>query len=142
VQEFVGGKHDGETGWCGFNFDVSALSMEFEAEQISITTRMGQEPPELLVEGKFRGQEVLLHVCLEPPEGVEATEVIDLRTKHMFLAHARETYVSAAGHVEILHGDARRALADQGKPAEAITQLDTAIGLQPGSCTHYASRRL
>ena len=29
--------------------------------------------PELVVEGKFRGKPVLLHVCLEPPEDVEAT---------------------------------------------------------------------
>jgi hypothetical protein len=78
VQEFLGGKHDGETGWCGFNFDLSALSEEFEAAQISLSARVGQEPSELLVEGKFRGQEVFLHVCLEPPEGVEATEIIDL----------------------------------------------------------------
>jgi hypothetical protein len=30
------------------------------------------------VEGRFRGREVLLHVCLEPPAGAEPTEVIDL----------------------------------------------------------------
>jgi len=80
VQEILGGKNDGETGWCGFNFDVSALSVAFEDAQISISASMGQEPPKLFVEGKFRGQEVLLHVCLEPPEGVEATEIIDLTT--------------------------------------------------------------
>jgi hypothetical protein len=61
VQEIRGGKHDGETGWCGFNFDLSALSEGFEAAQISLSANVGQQPPELLVEGKFRGQEVFLH---------------------------------------------------------------------------------
>jgi hypothetical protein len=78
VQEILGGKHDGETGWCGFNFDLSALSEELEDAHISLNARVGQEPSEALVEGKFRGQEVFLHLCLEPPEGVEATEIIDL----------------------------------------------------------------
>src|SRR5262249_22820096 len=78
VQEILGGKHDGETGWSGFNFDVSALSSTFEAEQINLSASVGQTPPEVLVEGQFRGQEVCLHICLEPPEGVTATEIIDL----------------------------------------------------------------
>jgi hypothetical protein len=30
------------------------------------------------VEGKFRGKPVLLHLCLEPPQDLEATEIIDL----------------------------------------------------------------
>ena len=34
----------------------------------------------LVLEGKFSGREILLHVCLEPPEDVEATEFIDLTT--------------------------------------------------------------
>jgi hypothetical protein len=39
---------------------------------------MEQAPPEIVVEGKFRGKELLLHVCLEPPQDVEASEIIDL----------------------------------------------------------------
>jgi hypothetical protein len=80
VPEILGGEHDGETSWCGFNFDVSALLESFEAEHIGMGTGMGEAPPELLVDGKFRGKEVLLHVCLEPPEDAEATEIIDLTT--------------------------------------------------------------
>jgi hypothetical protein len=78
VQEVVGGPHDGKTGWCGFDFDVSRLLEGFEAGQVSARTRLGKDPPELVVDGLFRGQVVLLHLCLEPPEQVEATEVIDL----------------------------------------------------------------
>jgi hypothetical protein len=36
------------------------------------------QPPELTFEGRFRGQDVFLHLCLEPPEGAEATEVVDV----------------------------------------------------------------
>jgi hypothetical protein len=78
VQEILGGQHDGETGWSGFHFDVSRLLEEFHAEQISVSTATEHDPPELTFEGKFRGRAVLLHVCLEPPEEVEATEIIDL----------------------------------------------------------------
>jgi len=51
VQEIVGGKHDGETGWSGFNFDLSGLLEEVEAKSLSISARMGQALPELVVEG-------------------------------------------------------------------------------------------
>jgi hypothetical protein len=78
VQEIAGGKHDGDTGWSGFHLDVSGLLEEIEVEAVSVTTRMTEEPPELVIEGKFRGRDVLLHVYLEPPEGTEASEVIDL----------------------------------------------------------------
>jgi hypothetical protein len=78
VQEILGGKHDGETSWGGFHFDISRLLEELHAEQISLNTATEQDPPELTVQGKFRGRAVLLHVCLEPPEEVEATEIIDL----------------------------------------------------------------
>jgi hypothetical protein len=30
------------------------------------------------VDGKFLGQPVLLYVCLEPPDDVEATEIINV----------------------------------------------------------------
>jgi hypothetical protein len=78
VQEIVGGKLDGETGWSGFNLDVSALLEQFEAGQVNLHAPVGATPPELLVEGIFRGREVFLHVCLRPPGDVEATEIIDL----------------------------------------------------------------
>jgi hypothetical protein len=78
VQEIVGGEDDGETGWSGFRFDLSGLLEEVKAEVLNVNTRMKHDPPELIVEGKFRGKEVLLHVCLEPPNDVEATEIIDL----------------------------------------------------------------
>jgi hypothetical protein len=80
VQEILGGKHDGETGWCGFQFDVDRLLEEFQVAHLSATSSLRQEPPELVVEGKFRSKELVLHVCLEPPEGAEATEIIDLTT--------------------------------------------------------------
>ena len=78
VQEILGGKNDGETGWCGFNFDLVGFLEEFETESVTASTRMELAPPEIVVEGKFRGKELLLHVCLEPPEDVEASEIIDL----------------------------------------------------------------
>src|SRR6516225_756212 len=80
VQEILGGRDDGETCWCGFNLDVARLLNEFATEEITLSTSMGREPPALVVEGKFRGREVLLHICLEPPEDVKATEIIDVST--------------------------------------------------------------
>jgi hypothetical protein len=77
MQEIVGGKNDGETGWSGFNFDLSGLLEEVEDEALSVSSAM-DDPPEIVLEGKFRGQSVLLHICLEPPQDVEATEIIDL----------------------------------------------------------------
>jgi hypothetical protein len=68
LQEILGGKHDGETGWGGFHFDISRLLEEFHAEHISLSTATKQDPPKLTFEGKFHGRAVLLHVCLEPPE--------------------------------------------------------------------------
>jgi hypothetical protein len=39
---------------------------------------MHAHPPEVTIEGRFQGKAVLLHVCLEPPEDTEATEILDL----------------------------------------------------------------
>jgi hypothetical protein len=78
LQEIVGGKEDGETVWSGFNFDVLGFLKEFEAEAVDISTRQPSHPSELAFEGKFRGQYVFLHVCLEPPDDAEATEIVDL----------------------------------------------------------------
>jgi hypothetical protein len=78
VQEILGGQHDGETSWSGFQFDISRLLEELHAEHIGVSTMTDHDPPELTFEGKFRGRAILLHVCLEPPEEVEATEIIDL----------------------------------------------------------------
>jgi hypothetical protein len=79
VQEIVGGKEDGETVWSGFNFDVLQFLADFEAEAVDICTRPHIHPAELTLEGKFRGQDVFLHVCLEPPKDAKATEILDLR---------------------------------------------------------------
>ena len=78
VQEIVGGKEDGETVWSGFNFDVLTFLNNFEAEAVDISTRQPSHPSEVTIEGKFRGQYVFLHVCLEPPDDAEATEIVDL----------------------------------------------------------------
>jgi hypothetical protein len=78
LQEIVGGKEDGETVWTGFNFDVLAFLNDFEPEAVGIITRQQFHPSERTFEGKFRGQGVLLHLCLEPPEDAEATEIVDL----------------------------------------------------------------
>jgi hypothetical protein len=78
VQEIVGGKDDGETGWCGFNFDVTGFLEGFEAKGLTVSARMGQAPPELVVEGEFRDKPILLHVCLEPLDDVQTSEIIDL----------------------------------------------------------------
>ena len=78
VQEIVGGKEDGETVCSGFDFDVLEFLSDFEPEAIGISTRRLNDPSELTFEGRFRGQDVFLHLCLEPPEDVEATEIVDL----------------------------------------------------------------
>jgi hypothetical protein len=78
VQEIYGGKHDGKTGWCGFQLDVSRLLGKFGGEQITVSTGLEDDPPELVLEGSFRGHPVLLHVWLGPPEDEEPSEVIDL----------------------------------------------------------------
>jgi hypothetical protein len=77
VQEIVGGKEDGETVWSGFSFDVLAFMTDFEPVAVAICTRQLNDPTELSFEGKFRGQEVFLHLCLEPPDDAEATEIVD-----------------------------------------------------------------
>ena len=78
VQEIVGGKEDGETVWSGFDFDVLGFLGGFEPEAVGSSTRQQSQPPELIFEGRFRGQDVFLHLCLEPPEDAEATEIVDL----------------------------------------------------------------
>jgi len=77
VQEIVGGKEDGETVWSGFNFDVLRFLQAFEPEAVAISTRQTVHPSELTFEGKFRGKGVFLHLCLEPPEDAEVTEIVD-----------------------------------------------------------------
>jgi hypothetical protein len=78
VQEIVGGKEDGEAVWSGFNFDVLEFLNDFEPDAVDLSTRQQFDPAELTFEGKFRGQGVFLHLCLEPPEDAEATEIVDL----------------------------------------------------------------
>ncbi len=78
VQEIVGGKEDGETVWSNFNFDVLEFLTDFEPEAVAINTRQHVHPTELTFEGKFRWRSVFLHLCLEPPEDVEATENVDI----------------------------------------------------------------
>jgi hypothetical protein len=78
VQEIVGGKDDGETVWSGFTFDVLRFLQGFEPEAVAISTRQTPHPSELTFEGKFQGKDVFLHLCLEPPEDAEATEIVDL----------------------------------------------------------------
>jgi hypothetical protein len=77
IQEIVGRKEDGETVWSGFNFDVLEFLKDLEPEAVAINTRQHIHPPELTFEGKFRGRELFLHLCLEPPEDAEATEIVD-----------------------------------------------------------------
>jgi len=50
----------------------------FEAEAVSFSTRQLAHPPELTFEGKFCKKYVFLHVCLEPPDDAESTEIIDV----------------------------------------------------------------
>lgn len=78
VQEIVGGKEDGETVWTGFNFDILAFLNEIEPEAAGLTTRIGGNPSEIMFEGRFCGKAFFLHVCLEPLEDVEATEILDI----------------------------------------------------------------
>jgi hypothetical protein len=78
LQEILGGRHDGETGWAGFDFDVSHLLTQLRAGTIGLSTATRRHPSELIFEGMFRNRPVRLHLCLEPAEGVEVTEVIDL----------------------------------------------------------------
>jgi hypothetical protein len=79
IQEIVGGKEDGEKVWSGFNFDIMEFLTDFKPEVVSISTRRFRDPSELTLEGQFHGQGVFLHLCLEPPEDTEATEIVDIR---------------------------------------------------------------
>jgi hypothetical protein len=78
VQEVVGGQEDGETVWSGFNFDVLVFLNDFEPEAVDLGTRQHVHRPEQTFEGTFRGKGVFLHLCLEPPEDAEVTEIVDL----------------------------------------------------------------
>jgi hypothetical protein len=78
LQEIVGGKEDGETVWSGFTFDVLQFLTDFEPEAVVVSTPPPGVSSELMFEGKFRGQGVSLHLCLEPPEDATATEIVDL----------------------------------------------------------------
>jgi hypothetical protein len=78
LQEIVGGKEDGETVWSGFNFDVLEFLTDFEPEAVALSTRQPGHPSGLTFEGRFRGHGLFLHLCLEPPEDAEATEIVDL----------------------------------------------------------------
>jgi hypothetical protein len=51
---------------------------DFESDAFGISPRQHVHPSEMTFEGKFRGQGVFLHQCLEPPEDAEATEIVDL----------------------------------------------------------------
>jgi hypothetical protein len=77
LQEILGGKGD-ETVWSGFSFDVLEFLTDFEPEAVALSTRQPGRPSELTFEGNFRGQVIFLHLCLEPPEDAEATEIVDL----------------------------------------------------------------
>jgi hypothetical protein len=78
AQEIVGGKEDGETVWSGFNFDVLDFLKGFTPDAMGISTRQPAHPSEMTFEGEFRGRYVFLHLCLEPPDDAEATEIVDL----------------------------------------------------------------
>ena len=78
LQEVVGGKEDGETVWSGFTFDVLQFLTDFEPEAVVVSTPQTADSYEMIFEGKFRGQGVLLHLGLEPPEDATATEIVDL----------------------------------------------------------------
>lgn len=70
-------KKDGETVWSGFNFDILEFLTDFESDSVAHSTRQLNDPSELTFEGKFQGHGLFLHVCLEPPEDAEATEIVD-----------------------------------------------------------------
>jgi hypothetical protein len=78
VQEIVGGRNDGATAWSGFTVDVSQLAGELGVCQVGLSTAMAAKPPELTIDGLYRGRPVLIHLCLEPPADVQATEVLDM----------------------------------------------------------------
>jgi hypothetical protein len=74
AQEIVGGQHDGQRSWSGFNFDISRLLEHFQGRHVSLHTATPEHPSELVLGGQFNGEEVLLHICLEPPTDAEAPE--------------------------------------------------------------------
>jgi hypothetical protein len=78
LQEILGGRHDGKTGWSGFDFDLSQLLEGFAADHVGVSTGRKRRPSEVVLEGSFRGKKVRLHLGLRPPEGAEVSEVIDL----------------------------------------------------------------
>ena len=74
VQEILGGTHGDETGESGFDFEVMHVFQQFVAEHVGVSKARSPDHPELILKGKFRGQAVLLHVSLEPPKDVAATD--------------------------------------------------------------------
>jgi len=50
---------------------------DFEPEAVGLSTRQHVHPAELTFEGKFRGQYVFLHLCQEPPDDAEVTEIVE-----------------------------------------------------------------
>ena len=67
----------GERVWSGFNFDILQFLMDFEPDAVALSTRQHIDPSELTFEGRFRGRGVFLHLCFEPPEDAEATEIVE-----------------------------------------------------------------
>src|SRR5262249_49198324 len=54
LQEVLGGRHDGATGWAGFDFNVPRFLGQFHAEKIRLSTATKRRPSELVFEGTFR----------------------------------------------------------------------------------------
>src|SRR5262249_15316849 len=67
VQEVLGGRHNGKSGWGGFTLDVSKLLEQFPAGRISLNTGNRRRPSELVLEGDFQGKPVRLHLWMRPP---------------------------------------------------------------------------
>jgi hypothetical protein len=78
VQEVVSGRNDGARAWSGFTVDVSQLAAGLGLCQIGLNTATADAPPELSIDGMFQGRAVLIHLCLEPPADVQATEILDM----------------------------------------------------------------
>lgn len=80
-QEVYGGDDDGKRVWAGFLFDTGDFSREegvwIQEQAVASYCQECTEYPKLMLKGKFRGHQFMLHLFLEPIADTATVEMID-----------------------------------------------------------------
>ena len=80
-QEVYGGDDDGKRVWAGFLFDTGDFSREegvwVQEQAVASYCQECTDYPKLMLKGKYRGHQFMLHLFLEPIAGTEPVELID-----------------------------------------------------------------